>query len=92
MYKVAMAAFSLETSVFLRETTLTFQTLNASCIKRGRRKLGRTYAQPFQKRRVGRVSVELLLLLFFFSAKRFFALLSSTFMRVVFTTVNFEDK
>ena len=29
---------------------------------------------------------------FFFSAKRFFALLSSTFMRVVFTTVNFEDK
>ena len=56
-------------------------------VKRGRRKLGRTYAQPVQKR-LGRVSVEG----FFFFSKTFFALLSSTFMRVVFTPVDFDVK
>ena len=56
-------------------------------VKRGRRKLGRTYAQPVQKR-LGRVSVEG----FFFLVKLFFALLSSTFMRVVFTPVDFDVK
>ena len=57
-------------------------------VKRGRRKLGRTYAQPVQKR-LGRVSVEGF---FFFLVKLFFVLLSSTFMRVVFTPVDFDVK
>ena len=57
-------------------------------VKRGRRKLGHTYAQPVQKR-LGRVSVEGF---FFFLVKLFFALLSSTFMRVVFTPVDFDVK
>ena len=53
-------------------------------MKTGRRKLGRIYAQPVEKRE------ELVFGCFFFVF--FFALLSSTLMRVVFTPVDFDVK
>ena len=53
-------------------------------MKTGRRKLGRIYAQPVEKRE------ELVFRCFFVFF--FFALLSSTLMRVVFTPVDFDVK
>ena len=56
-------------------------------MKTGRRKLGRIYAQPVEKRE------ELVFRFFFFFSEKFFsALLSSTLMRVVFTPVDFDVK
>ena len=54
-------------------------------MKTGRRKLGRIYAQPVEKR-------EELVFRCFFLFCFFFALLSSTLMRVVFTPVGFDVK
>ena len=58
-------------------------------MKTGRRKLGRIYAQPIEKREE---LVFRFFFSFFFPEKNFFALLSSTLMRVVFTPVDFDVK
>ena len=59
-------------------------------MKTGRRKLGRIYAQPVEKRE--ELVFRFFFFLFFFPEKNFFALSSSTLMRVVFTPVDFDVK